>query len=60
MVQLGTNEGEATVSRAHAVPQGLCEHLIHALNLLANQRGDGDSPIQNIVTGLREEVGKVL
>ena len=45
MVQLGTTEDEATVFRAHAVPQGLCENLINR---------DGDSPIQNIFTGLRE------
>ena len=51
MVQLGTNEDEAKVFRAHAVPQGLCENLISALKLLANQQRDGDSPIQNIVTG---------
>ena len=54
VVQLGTNEDEAKVFRAHAVPQGLCENLINALKLLANQQRDGDSPIQNIVTGLRE------
>ena len=53
MVQLGTNANEAEF-KAHAVPQGLCEHLINALKLLANQQTDGDSPIQNIVTGLRE------
>ena len=28
VVQLGTNEDEAKVSRAHTVPQGLCENLI--------------------------------
>ena len=38
MLQLGTNEDEAKVFRAHAVPQGLCEHLISALKLLANQQ----------------------
>ena len=52
VVQLDTNEDEATVFRAHAVPQGLCENLINALKLLVNQQRDGDSP--NIVTGLRE------
>ena len=46
VLQLGTNEDEATVSRAHAVPQGLCENLINALKLLANKQKDGDSPIQ--------------
>ena len=49
VVQLGTNEDEATVFRAHAVPQGLCGNLMNALTFLANQQKDGDSPIQNIV-----------
>ena len=31
------------------------ENLINALKLLANQQRDGDSPIQSIVTGLREK-----
>ena len=39
----------------HAVPQRLCENLINVLKLLANLQIDGDSPIQNIVTGLREK-----
>ena len=56
MVQLGTNEEEAKVFRAHTVPQGLSgESLINALKLLANQQRDGDSPIQSIVSGLREK-----
>ena len=46
-VQLGTKEEEAKTFRAHAVQQGLCENLINALKLLANQQKDGDSPIQN-------------
>ena len=54
-MQLGTNEDEATVFRAHAVPQGLCENPIKALNLLANQQKDGDSPIQNVIMGLKEK-----
>ena len=40
---------------AHAVPQGLCENLINALKLLANQPKDGDSPIQNTIMGLKEK-----
>ena len=52
MVQFGTNEDEAKVFRAHAVPQGHCESLINAPKLLANQQRGGDSPSQNIVTGL--------
>ena len=34
------------------VPQGLCENLINALKLLANQQKDGDGLLQNIVTNL--------
>ena len=51
-MQFGTHEDGAKVFRAHAVPQGLCENLINALKVLANQQKDGDSPIQNIITGL--------
>ena len=29
-----------------AAPLGLCDNLINALKLLANQQKDGDSPIQ--------------
>ena len=54
-MQLGTNEDEATAFTAHAVPQGLCENLINALKLLANQQKGGDSPIQNIIMGLNEK-----
>ena len=57
VVQLGTNEDEAKVFRAHAVPQGLRENLINALKVLANQQRDGSSPVQNIVTGLRGKTG---
>ena len=55
VVHLGTNEDEAKVFRAHAFPQGLCENLFNALKLLANQQKDGDSPIQNIIMGLKEK-----
>ena len=56
-MQLGTNEDEAQVFRARAGPEGLCENLIRALKLLANQQkdGDGDSPIQNIIMDLKEK-----
>ena len=50
--QLGSSANEAKVFRAHVAPQGLCEKLINALKLLANQQTDGDSPIESIVTGL--------
>ena len=42
-------------SGTHAVPQELCENVINALKLLANQQTDGNSPIQNIVMGLKEK-----
>ena len=58
VVQLGANANEAKVFKAHATPQGLCENLINALKLLANQETDGDSPIQSIVTGLHERSRK--
>ena len=37
MVQTGGSASQAKVFKAHAVPQGLCENLINALKLLANQ-----------------------
>ena len=42
VVQTGVG---ASVCETHAAPQGLCENLINALKLLANQQKDGDSPI---------------
>ena len=30
--------------KAHAAPLGLCDNLINALKLLANQEKDGESP----------------
>ena len=45
---------QAKVLKAHAVPQGLCENLINALKLLANQPKNGDSPVQSIVAKLCE------
>ena len=40
--------------KSHAAPLGLCDNLINALKLQANQQEDGDSPIQSIVTGPHE------
>ena len=57
-MQPGTYEDEAKVFRAHAVPPALCENLINALKLLANQQKDGESPIQNIIMGLNEKCGE--
>ena len=42
MVQTGESVNQAKVFRVHAVPQGLCENLINALKLRANQQEDGD------------------
>ena len=51
---------EAKVLKAHAIPQVLCENLINALKLLANQQEDGDGLLQNIVTNLGEGSRKGL
>ena len=56
VVQIGANTDRAKVSKAHAAPLGLCDDLINALQLLANQQKDGDSPIQSIITGLHERI----
>ena len=44
VVQLSVNADEAKMSLL-----GLCDNLINALKLLANQQKDGDRPIQSIV-----------
>ena len=38
--------------------RALCDTVINALKLLANQQKDGDSPIRSIVTGLHERSRK--
>ena len=53
-MQFGVNANEAKVFTAYAAPLVLCDNLINALKLLANQQKDGDSPIQSVVTGLHE------
>ena len=58
MIQLSTNANEAKVYRARAAPLVLCENSVNALELLANQQKDGDSPIESIVTGLHEKSRK--
>ena len=57
-IQTGAGASQAKVFKAHAAPQGLCENLINALKLLANQQRVGDSSIQSIVTGLCERSRK--
>ena len=54
VVQIGANTDRAKVFKAYAAQLGLCDNRVNALNLLANQQKDGDSPIQSIVTGLHE------
>ena len=58
VVQTGVSASQAKVLKAHAVPQGLCEHLINALKLLANQQKDGHCPVQSIVA--KQEAVKEL
>ena len=48
----GKSVEQAKVFKAHAIPQGLCEHLINALKLLASKQEDGDGLPQNTVTNL--------
>ena len=57
-VQTGECASQAKFSKA--VPQGLCENLIDALKLLANQQKDGDSPFQSVATGLCERSSTVI
>ena len=54
MVQIGATADRAKVFNAHAASLGLCDNLINAPKLLANQQKDGDSPIQSITTGVHE------
>ena len=52
VVQTGESVEQAKVFKAHAIPQGLCENLINALKLLANQQENGDGLLQNIVSNV--------
>ena len=56
--QTGASASQANVSNARAVPQGLCENLINAFKLLANQQKDGDSPIQSMCSGRGPSEGR--
>ena len=53
VIQDSVDPCEASVFRAHAAPQGLCDNLINSLKLLTNQQRDGDSPVGSIVKGFR-------
>ena len=57
-MQFGVHANEAKVFTAHAAPLRICDNLINALKLLANQQKDGDGPKQSIVTGLHERSRK--
>ena len=46
IIQDSTDRHEANVFRAHAPPHGVCDKLINALKLLANQQTGGDSPVE--------------
>ena len=54
VIQDSTDSREAKVFRAHAAPQGMCDNLINALELLTSQQKDGDSPVGYFVAGLLE------
>ena len=45
---------EAEVFRTHAPPHGVCDNLINALELLANQQPGGDSLAEALVGCLQE------
>ena len=52
VVQTGESVEQAKVFKAHAIPQNLCENLINALKLLANQQEDG--VVTNLGKGSRK------
>ena len=59
VVQTGVSASQAKVFFfAHAASEGLCENLINALKLLANQQKYGDCPIPSTVTVLCERSRK--
>ena len=60
VMQDSTDRREAEVFRAHCAPLGVCDTLINALKLLANQQKDGDSPVKSVVTRLMKEAEKEL
>ena len=53
-IQDSTDRREAKVFRLHAPPQGMCENLVNALKLSANQQLGCDSLVQELVEGLEE------
>ena len=58
MIQLSADANEAKVFKADAAPLGLCDNLVNAQKLLANQQKNGDDPIESIATGLHDKSRK--
>ena len=55
VIQDSTDHRNTKLFLAHAAPQGMCDHLISALKLLANDQTDSHSPVWMILLGLPEE-----
>ena len=51
VIQDRANPSEAKVFRAHALPQGVCENLVCALKLLADQQTGGDGLVDALFEG---------
>ena len=49
-----------TVFRVHVAPHGVCDNLINALQLLANQQTGGDSPIEMPVVKMMEKLRRFI
>ena len=49
-----TGRREAKVFRAHAPPHGVCDNLVNALELFANQQTGCNSPVDMLVDCVRE------
>ena len=54
VVRDSTDRREAKVIRTHAAPNGVCDNLINALKLMANQQKDGDCSVNMVVQGFSE------
>ena len=55
-MQDSTDNRNAKVFRARAVPQEMCDNLVTAQKLLENQQKDGDSPVRMIVPSFWAQV----
>ena len=54
VMQDSKDRREATFFRAHAAPHGICDHLVNAVKLLANQQQGCDNLVEMLVGGLQE------